>query len=181
MARSMWFTRPPYAGQWISMTDADASIARENFWAFNTLPGANIDPALVDTAYSSFVPATHQASLDTWLAKVNAGTYDPFADAAPPANPQPPTAVALTPSSIARNQAVGTTVGLLSATDADQPDGGHEFSTTDQNFRISGLNQRTVQVAKKPGPGLGAYAMAIRVKDETGLTYDGTVTITITS
>jgi hypothetical protein len=95
-----------------------------------------------------------------------------------------PTDIALSNSSAAENQPVGTTVGTLSATD---PDAGDTFTftlvagagdTDNASFQITGSTLKTNAVFDYETK--NSYSIRVRVTDNLGLTRDEQFTITIT-
>jgi hypothetical protein len=95
-----------------------------------------------------------------------------------------PTDIALSNSSVAENQPIGTTVGTLSATD---PDAGDTFTFTlvsgtgdadNASFQIDGSTLKTNAVFDYETK--NSYSIRVRVTDHLGLTYEEAFTITIT-
>jgi antitoxin component of RelBE/YafQ-DinJ toxin-antitoxin module len=95
-----------------------------------------------------------------------------------------PTALALTPSSVAENEPAGTTVGTLSATD---PDIGDTFtfalvagtgSTDNASFQITGATLETN--ASFDFETKSSYSIRVRVTDRLGLTREQAFTVTVT-
>ncbi|MEA2184940.1 MAG: hypothetical protein QOF69_4125, partial [Solirubrobacteraceae bacterium] len=102
----------------------------------------------------------------------------------PPAN-RPPTAIALSNASVAENQPVATTVGLLSATDPDPLDT-HGFTLVagsgdvdNAQFVISGTMLQTgatFDFELKP-----SYSIRVRATDRSGATFETQLTIAVTN
>jgi gliding motility-associated-like protein len=95
-----------------------------------------------------------------------------------------PTNIGLAPAAVAENATFGTSVGTLSATDADTGDTftyalvSGTGSTDNASFSISGASLRTAAVfdfETKP-----SYSVRVRVTDAGGLTYEKALTITVT-
>lgn len=95
-----------------------------------------------------------------------------------------PTNIALSSASISENVPTGTTIGTLSATD---PDSGDTFtyslydsvSYPDNNsFSISSTTLKTAAIFNYEVK--SSYSIRVRVTDAGGLTYDKTITISIT-
>jgi hypothetical protein len=98
---------------------------------------------------------------------------------------QPPTDLTLSATTVAENQASGTTVGTLSATD---PDTGNTFtyslvtgtgSTDNGSFTISGNQLKTA--ASFDYETKNSYAIRVQTKDQGGLVYEKTFTINVTN
>jgi Cadherin domain/Bacterial Ig domain len=94
-----------------------------------------------------------------------------------------PADIALSKSDIDENQASGTTVGTLSATDADAGDT-HTFSlvtgtgdTDNASFTISGSSLKTA--ASFNYEAKNSYSIRVRATDSGNLTFDKVFTITI--
>jgi hypothetical protein len=96
-----------------------------------------------------------------------------------------PTNISLSASSIAENVATGTTIGTLSTTD---PDAGDTFTyqlydtatyPDNSNFTISGSSLKSATVFNYESK--NSYSVRVRATDAGGLTYDKTLTITITN
>ncbi|EMI18404.1 outer membrane adhesin like protein, partial [Rhodopirellula maiorica SM1] len=96
-----------------------------------------------------------------------------------------PTAIAITNSSVAENTAVGTAVGTLSTTDANASDT-HTYSivsvdsvTTSDLFTVSG---NTLNVgASLDFETNASHTVVVRTTDQAGLSFDQTLTITVTN
>ena len=95
-----------------------------------------------------------------------------------------PTNIGLTPATVAENSASGTTVGTLSATDADT---GDTFTYTlatgtgdadNASFTISGTTLSTAAVFDFETK--SSYSVRVRVTDAGGLTFEKALTITVT-
>jgi gliding motility-associated-like protein len=95
-----------------------------------------------------------------------------------------PTGIALSSSSVGENAASGTTVGALSATDADT---GDTFTyalvsgtgdTDNASFAISGATLKTAAVFDFETK--NSYSLRLRVTDAGGLTFERAFTITVT-
>ena len=94
-----------------------------------------------------------------------------------------PTNIGLTPAAVAENSASGTTVGTLSATDADTGDtftfalvsgtGG----TDNASFRISGTTLITAAVFDFETK--SSYSVRVRVTDAGGLSFEKAITISV--
>ena len=98
---------------------------------------------------------------------------------------QAPTAIALSPSSVAENQPVGTTVGTLSTTDPDVGDT-HSYrlvsgagSADNALFTISGDTLKTAAVFNYEVT--RSYSIRIRSTDQGGLYVEKVKTITVTN
>jgi parallel beta-helix repeat protein len=96
----------------------------------------------------------------------------------------PPTDIALSNTSVVENLPVGTTVGALTATDADAGDT-HTFSlacaapgANDGSFQIVGSDLKTAAVFDYETK--NSYAICIRVDDGHGGTFDENFVITVT-
>ena len=96
----------------------------------------------------------------------------------------PPTDIALSNSSVAENQPVGTTVGTLSTTDPDAGDT-HTFTLVagtgdadNASFQIDGSTLKTNAVFDFETK--NSYSIRVRVTDSGGGTYEEAFTITIT-
>jgi VCBS repeat-containing protein len=97
---------------------------------------------------------------------------------------QPPTDLALAPSTVAENRPVGTVVGTLSATDADAGDT-HAFtlvagtgSADNGSFSVSGIQLRTAaNLDFETHPTL---SIRVRATDAAGLTFEKALTVTVT-
>ncbi len=96
-----------------------------------------------------------------------------------------PTNLALSSSSISENVPTGTTIGTLSSTD---PDSGDTFTYAlvdggsypdNASFTISGTSLRSAAVFNFEAK--SSYSIRVRTTDAGGLTYDKTLTITITN
>jgi len=96
-----------------------------------------------------------------------------------------PTNLALSSSSISENVPTGTTIGTLSSTD---PDSGDTFTYSlvdggsypdNASFSISGSSLRSAVVFNFESK--SSYSIRVRTTDAGGLTYDKTLTITITN
>ena len=90
-----------------------------------------------------------------------------------------PTDLALSASTILENQAAGTTIGLLSATD---PDAGDTFTYAlvagdVSAFSISGNTLKSA--ASYDFESTSSFSVTIRVQDAGGLTFDKTFTISV--
>ncbi len=100
---------------------------------------------------------------------------------------EPPTDIALSPSSVAENQPVNATVGTLSAAD---PDAGATFTfslastgpcpgTDNASFNI--YNNTTLRTSASFNfESKSSYAICVRVTDQGALAYDKSITITVT-
>jgi hypothetical protein len=95
-----------------------------------------------------------------------------------------PTDLGLSPSSVAENEPVGTTVGTLSAADQDAGDT-HTFalvagtgSTDNASFQITGSTLKTNAVFDFEAK--SSYSIRVRVTDSGGLTFEKQLTITVT-
>ena len=94
-----------------------------------------------------------------------------------------PTAVALTPSSVAENQPAGTTVGTLTATDQDAADTftytlvGGAGSEGNSAFTISG--DQLVTAASFDFEAQPSYSIRVRVTDGSGVMFDQVLTVTV--
>ena len=95
-----------------------------------------------------------------------------------------PTDIALSASSIAENQPVGTAVGALSSTD---PDTGNTFtyslvsgtgSTDNSSFTISGNTLQTAAMFDYEAK--SSYSIRLRTTDQGGLSFEKTFTISVT-
>ena len=96
-----------------------------------------------------------------------------------------PTDITLSGSSVAENQAIGTTVGTFSTTD---PDSGNTFiyslvsgtgSTDNGSFTINGTTLKTAAIfdyESKP-----SYSIRVRTTDQDGLYYEEAFTITVSN
>ena len=97
-------------------------------------------------------------------------------------NNRAPTNEALSGTTIAENQVIGTSIGTLSTTD---PDIGQTFtyaltSTTDNaSFAISGTTLKSAVVFDFETK--SSYSIVVRVTDQDGATFDKTFAITITN
>jgi gliding motility-associated-like protein len=95
-----------------------------------------------------------------------------------------PTAIALAPAAVAENAASGTTVGTLSATDADTGDTftyalvSGTGSTDNASFTIDGTSLKTAAVFDFETK--NSYSVRVRVTDAGGLTFERAVTIAVT-
>jgi gliding motility-associated-like protein len=95
-----------------------------------------------------------------------------------------PTAIALAPATVAENAASGTTVGTLSATDADTGDTftyalvSGTGSTDNASFTIDGTSLKTAAVFDFETK--ASYSVRVRVTDAGGLTFEQALTITVT-
>ncbi len=96
----------------------------------------------------------------------------------------PPTDIALSNSSVAENEPVGTTVGTLSATDPDAGDS-HTFTLVsgtgdadNASFQITGSTLKTNAVFDYETK--SSYSIRVRATDLLGLFYEEAFTITIT-
>jgi gliding motility-associated-like protein len=95
-----------------------------------------------------------------------------------------PTAIALAPAAVAENAASGTTVGTLSATDADTGDTftyalvSGTGSTDNASFAIDGTSLKTAAVFDFETK--NSYSVRVRVTDAGGLTFERQLTITVT-
>jgi gliding motility-associated-like protein len=95
-----------------------------------------------------------------------------------------PTAIALAPAAVAENAASGTTVGTLSATDADTGDtftyalASGTGSTDNAGFTIDGTSLKTAAVFDFETK--ASYSVRVRVTDAGGLTFEQALTITVT-
>ena len=96
-----------------------------------------------------------------------------------------PTGITLAPAAVAENSTSGTTVGTLTATDADS---GDTFtyalvtgtgSTDNASFSISGASLRTAAVFDFETK--SNYSVLVRVTDAGGLTFERALTITVTN
>ncbi len=96
-----------------------------------------------------------------------------------------PTALVLSPTTIAENQPVGTTVGLLTSTDPDASDTATyglvagSGSTDNGSFQIVGNVLRTTQPLNFEAQ--AAYTIRVRVTDLGGLNSEKSFTITATN
>jgi VCBS repeat-containing protein len=96
-----------------------------------------------------------------------------------------PTAIALAPAAVAENAASGTTVGTLSATDADTGDTftyalvSGTGSTDNASFAIDGTSLKTAAVFDFETK--ASYSVRVRVTDAGGLTFERALTITVTN
>lgn len=176
MTQTLWITQGPYFDRWITMKDADADDARTHHFGFKKIPDWTVPDSMSAPARQSFV-AADVPFLAAWVTRLQAASYTPKETAAPNVAP---TALVLSPSTVSRVLPVGTVVGLLSATDADQT-GGHTFTSADVNFRIAGINGNQVEMAVTPGPTAGPYVMTVTAVDSAGGSFTGTVTITVTA
>ena len=95
-----------------------------------------------------------------------------------------PTSLSVSPSTVTEGQAIGTTVGTLSAAD---PDAGDTFTyslvagagdTDNGNFQISGATVRTNAVLSYATK--SSHSILVRVTDAGGATFDKQLTITVT-
>ncbi len=96
-----------------------------------------------------------------------------------------PTAITLTPDSIAEHQAVGTVVGSFSASDVDAGDT-HTFSLTcngvnDGNFTIADDNVTLKSNHVFDYATTATQSICVRATDSYGLTYDENLTVTVTN
>jgi gliding motility-associated-like protein len=95
-----------------------------------------------------------------------------------------PTAIALAPTAVAENAASGTTVGTLSATDADTGDTftfalvSGTGSTDNASFTIDGTSLKTAAVFDFETK--ASYSVRVRVTDAGGLSFERQLTITVT-
>ncbi|MCM0059334.1 MAG: gliding motility-associated C-terminal domain-containing protein [Algoriphagus sp.] len=95
-----------------------------------------------------------------------------------------PTNIGLAPAAVAENAASGTTVGTLTATDADTGDTftyalvSGTGSTDNASFAISGATLSTAAVFDFETK--TSYSVRVRVTDAGGLTYEKALTITVT-
>ena len=95
-----------------------------------------------------------------------------------------PTGIALSPASVAENAVSGTTVGTLSATDADAGDTftfalvSGTGSTDNASFTLDGTSLKTVAVFDFETK--ASYSVRVRVTDAGGLTFERQLTITVT-
>ena len=96
-----------------------------------------------------------------------------------------PTNISLSSSSISENVPTGTTIGTLSSTD---PDAGDTFTYAlvdggsypdNSSFSINGSTLRSASVYNYENK--SSYSIRVRTTDAGGLTYDKTLTITITN
>ncbi|WP_442507382.1 beta strand repeat-containing protein [Novipirellula sp. SH528] len=96
-----------------------------------------------------------------------------------------PTAVSLTSSTVAENATVGTAIGTLSTTDANASDT-HTYSivsvdsvTGSNLFTVSGTSLNvgaSLDFEAKP-----SHSVVVRTTDQAGLSFDQTLTITVTN
>jgi len=98
---------------------------------------------------------------------------------------EPPTNINLSSSSISENVPTGTTIGTLSATDVDSGDT-FTFSLVDvglypdnNSFFIDGTTLKSSVIFDFETK--SSYSIRVRVTDAGGLTFDKTITITITN
>ena len=98
---------------------------------------------------------------------------------------QAPTNISLSASSIAENQAAGTTVGTLSTTD---PDAGNTFtyslvsgvgSTDNASFTISGSTLQTAAIFNFEAK--SSYSIRLRTTDQGGSWFEKVFTISVTN
>ncbi len=98
---------------------------------------------------------------------------------------EPPTAMALTSSTIAENNTVGATIGTLSTTD---PDAGATFtyslvagtgSTDNASFSISGATLSATQAFNFETK--NSYSIRVQSTDQGGLSFERTFTITVSN
>jgi hypothetical protein len=96
-----------------------------------------------------------------------------------------PTDIALSPSSVAENKPIGTTVGRLSSTDPDGSDT-HTYTlvagtgaTDNASFTISGNQLKTA--ASFNYENKSSYSIRVRTTDQMGLSYEEVLTVTITN
>jgi gliding motility-associated-like protein len=96
-----------------------------------------------------------------------------------------PTAIALAPAAVAENAASGTTVGTLSATDADTGDTftfalvSGTGSTDNASFTIDGTSLKTAAVFDFETK--ASYSVRVRVTDAGGLTFERQLDIAVTN
>ena len=95
-----------------------------------------------------------------------------------------PTDIALSPSTVAENQPVGTVVGSLSTTDADAGDS-HTYSlvagagsTDNASFSIDGDDLKTAAVFDYETK--NSYSIRVKTSDGNGGTYEEALTVTVT-
>jgi hypothetical protein len=96
-----------------------------------------------------------------------------------------PTNITLSANSVAENEASGTTIGTLSATDVDASEN-FTYSLQDNttypdntSFQITGNSLKTA--ASLNFEAKSSYSIQIRVTDHGGLTYDKVFTVTVTN
>lgn len=178
--QTMWVTRLPFNGQWIRMTDADATTGNAHHWAYRNPPNWTIPQELIDEAIESFDPVADQPSFDEWLGRAQSAEYDPSGGGSTPPTPKPPTAVHLDPNTVDSDAGANTPIGVLSATDPD-PDEFFTYSVEDPYFTISGLDGTQLIKANAQDPPVGNYVLPVKVTDSHGLTYDGNVTVNVTA
>ena len=94
-----------------------------------------------------------------------------------------PTAISLTSNALPTLSPINTTVGTLSATDADQPSG-HSFTLVSgdsypDNAKYKIVSPNTLQLAAVAPTGATTHSIRIRVTDSDGATHSQTLTVSI--
>ena len=169
-------------------TDSDIPANTLAFSLLNAPAGASIDAS---SGVFSWAPSEDQGpgSYNLTVRVTDNGTpnlYDQEAiTVAVNEVNQAPTAMGLSNSTVAENQPVGTTVGTLGTTDADN---GNTFtyslvagtgSTDNSSFAISGSTLRTAAIFNFEAK--NSYSIRVRTTDDGGLWYEKTFTITVTN
>ena len=141
-----------------------------------------------ETAYGSVtigVRPALQLNLASAIFTSGTGTSgDSFVASAAPTN-QAPTNISLSASSIAENSASGTTVGTLSATDADAGDTATftlvsgAGDTDNASFTIDGPALKTA--ASFDYETKSSYSIRVRVTDSGAATYEKAFTVSVTN
>ncbi|HZN15155.1 MAG TPA: tandem-95 repeat protein [Acidimicrobiales bacterium] len=137
----------------------------------------------------TYTPAANYNGSDSYTYKVTDGqsdsnaatvsfTINPIQDA--------PTGVGLSPSTVAENQPVNTTVGTLSTTDVDLPGDSHTYTlvagsgdTGNGAFTISGNQLKTNTVFNFEGQ--SSFSIRVRSTDSGSNFFEGPLTVTITN
>ena len=153
----------------------------------STQPGSPVPAGGNTTTFQvTFNPSAHGTRSATLSFANNDADENPYAFSIQGTGTNTaPTDIALSPASIAENNAVNATVGTLSATDPDAAET-HTFtlvtgagSTDNGSFTINGTALRLT-----PGANFelkNSYALRVRVTDSSSGTYEEALTVTITN
>lgn len=157
------------AGQYVWVASEYAAQGVSDGWAWDTTNQPypfNVPPLVADP----FAPVPD--SLQAWI---DAGS-PPRDPPAPPNNA--PTDIILTPSTVAADAAIGTVVGMLTATDPDETGTPTFVLTSDAGGKFE-LASTSVKV--KAALTEGTETIGAKVTDSGGATFSKNLTITVTA
>ncbi|MFB2608384.1 cadherin domain-containing protein, partial [Rhizobium phaseoli] len=142
-----------------------------NFSDYAVSTWSDVGVFLVDQRPASFGQTTQIGEVESFVFADGTRSFDAVVHS--------PRSIALDVASVAENSAVGTVVGLLSATDPDAGDALTLSLTEDAGGRFAVVGNQLVVNGPLDFETAASHQVTARVTDGTGNTYDRTFTIDV--